>query len=78
MCLLSSADFFSKVTFQKKYFRNTIRVSNSLDPDQDRHVHVVCPDLDPNCAQKLSADDKSSRKETKSYACLVFTISKSE
>ena len=25
--------FFSKSTFSKYYFRNTIRVSNSLDPD---------------------------------------------
>ena len=28
------------------HFRNTIRVSNGLDPDQDRHY--VGPDLDPN------------------------------
>ena len=32
---LSSADFFfSKSTFSKNSSRNTIRVSNSLDPDQ--------------------------------------------
>ena len=30
---LSSADFFSKLTLSKNYFGNTIRVSNSLDPD---------------------------------------------
>ena len=42
--LLSSADFFfSKLTFSKQSFRNTIRVSNGLDPDQDRHF--VGPDL---------------------------------
>ena len=51
--LLSSADF-SKSTFFKNYFRNTIRVSNSLDPDQARHF--VGPDLGPKCLQKLSAD----------------------
>ena len=34
-----------------------IRLSNGLDPDQDRHV--VGPDLDPNCLHRLSADDKS-------------------
>ena len=28
--------FFSKLTFSKNSFRNTIRVSNSLDPDQDQ------------------------------------------
>ena len=42
--------------FSKKSFRNTIRVSNSLDPDQARHF--VGPDLGPNCLQRLSADDK--------------------
>ena len=30
-------------------------MSNSLDPDQDRHVG---PDLGPNCLQRLSEDDK--------------------
>ena len=52
MLLLSSADFFSKLTFW-----NTIRVSNGLDPDRDRHS--VGPDLGPNCLQKFSADNKS-------------------
>ena len=36
---------------------NTIRVSNSLDPDQARRY--VGPYLGPNCLQRLSADDKS-------------------
>ena len=36
-----------------------MRVSNSLDPDKDRHS--VGPDLGPNCLQRLSADDKSRR-----------------
>ena len=29
---------------------------NSLDTDQVRHF--VCPNLGPNCLQRLSADDK--------------------
>ena len=57
MLLLSSADFFSILTFSKNSFRHTIRVSNGSDPDQDRHI--VGPDLGPNCLQRLSADDKS-------------------
>ena len=57
MILLSSADLFSKFTFSKHSFRNTIRESNSLDPDQDRHS--VVPDLGPSCLQRLSADEKS-------------------
>ena len=52
--LLLSADFFSK-----KLFRNTIRVSNGLEPDQDRHS--VCPGLGQNCLQSLLADNKSCR-----------------
>ena len=62
MLLLSSADFFSKLLIKKSFrdtirvFRNTIRVSNGLDPDQDRHF--VGPDLGPNCLQRSSADDK--------------------
>ena len=31
-------------------------MSNSLDQDQDRRS--VCPDLEPNCLQWLSADKK--------------------
>ena len=51
--LLSSAPFFSKLIFSKNSFRYTIHVSNSLDPDQNRHY--VVPDLGPNFLQKLSA-----------------------
>ena len=40
----------------KNYFRNTIRVTNGLDPGQDGHS--VGPDLNPNCLQRLSVDDK--------------------
>ena len=57
MPVLSSADFFSKSTFSKNSIRNNIRMSNGLDPDQDRHSDG--PDLGSNCLQRLSADDKS-------------------
>ena len=36
---------------------DTIRVSNDLDPDQDRRS--VGPNLDPNVLQMISVDDKS-------------------
>ena len=36
--------------FQKHFFRNTSRVSNSLNPDQDRQN--VGPDLGPNSLQR--------------------------
>ena len=48
--------------FSKNSFRNTLRVSNSLDPDQDRHP--VGPDLGPICLQRLSADDTSRHRVT--------------
>ena len=41
-------------SFSKNSSKNTIRVSNSLDPDHA--PYSVGPDLDPNCLQKLSAD----------------------
>ena len=44
---------FFKITFFKNYFRNTIRVPNSLDPGPDS----VKDDLDPICLIWLSADD---------------------
>ena len=53
----SPANFFQNQLFRKKSLTNTIRVLNSLDPDQARHF--VGPDLGPNCLQKLSADDNS-------------------
>ena len=56
MLLLSSADFSSKLTFSKNSFKNTIRVPNSLDTDQDQLS--VGPDLGPKCLQRLPADDK--------------------
>ena len=47
--------FFLQNHISKSSFRNTIRASNSLDPDQARHY--VGPDLDPNCLQMLSTDE---------------------
>ena len=47
-CLL----IISTSSFFKNYFRNTILVSNSWDPDQVQHF--VGPDLGPNCLQRLS------------------------
>ena len=54
---LSSADIFQNHFFSNNSFRNTIRVTNSLYPDQARHF--VGPDLDPNYLQRISADDRS-------------------
>ena len=51
---------------------NTIRVSNSLDPDRARHF--VGPDLGPNCLQKLSADDRSRRHGLRFFVLDAFVI----
>ena len=47
---------FFKINFFKRKFRNTIRVSNGLDLDQD--WRIVGPARGPNCLQRLLADDK--------------------
>ena len=60
MLSLSSADLFFQIHFLKETFRNTIRVSNSLDLDQARHfveLDLIGRDLGLNCLQRLSADD---------------------
>ena len=41
MLLLLSADFFSKLAFSNNSFKNTIRMSNGLDPDQDKVQSVL-------------------------------------
>ena len=66
MLLLSSADLYQNDFFVQFFqeHHHTIRVSNSLDPDQDRHF--VGPDLSPNCLQMLSADGKSNCYQGKS------------
>ena len=55
--LLSS---FSKINLSNYTLQNTIIVSNSLDPD-----------LDPNCLQRLSADEKvnASKERAKRGIC---------
>ena len=50
MFLFSSADFLQIKFLENKPPRTTIRVSNSLDPDQDRHS--ICLHLGSNCLQK--------------------------
>ena len=48
-------------------------MSNSLDPDQDRHC--VGPDLGPKSLQKLSADD-TSRQRVKIIVILLIMFLK--
>ena len=50
-------------TFIKRHLLGTPSDSKSLDPDQAQHF--VGPDLDPNCLQRLSEDDKGRYKRGK-------------
>ena len=64
-CFLLSTDFFSKSTSLKNSFSNTIRVSNSLDPDQARYF--VGYDLGTNRLQMFLADDNSRLRVKRAY-----------
>ena len=63
------------ITFSKSFFRNTIRVSNILDPDQVQRF--VGPDLGQICSQRLSAEytigkeleRRSSLQPLKFFSC---------
>ena len=65
---------FFKIDFLKNSFRNTIRKSNSLDPDQARSF--VGPDLGPNCLPRLSADDTGKAYLISSV--LIFSLGKGQ
>ena len=56
-CFFDVCWFFSNQFFSKNSFRNIIRVSTRLDPDQA--WHFVRPDLGPSCLQRVWADDTS-------------------
>ena len=58
--------FFSSSYIFQHYFRNSFRVSNSLDPDQVQHYFR--PYLGSNCLQKLNRHKHSvlTGKELKS------------
>ena len=51
-----------KINLFKKFYQEYHQSSGSLDLDQVQHF--VGPDLDPNCLQKLSAEDTSMQRVT--------------
>ena len=57
---------FVKMNIFSKFFRNTIKVSNNLDPDKGRHS--VGPDLGLYCLQWLSEDNS---KESVNSQCVT-------
>ena len=81
LCLLSIFSCFfvvcwfkKKSTFSKNSFRNTIRVSNSLNLYQARRF--VGPEMGPNCLQMLSAEGTGlvGKELIFNYSLLSFTI----
>ena len=72
---MPSADLFSKSFFPKSSLRNTIIVSNSLDPDHARHF--IGPDLVPNCLQNLSADDTGMQSVKDVLSLVLLTMADS-
>ena len=49
---------------------NIIKVSTSLDPDQDRRF--VVPYLGLNCLQRLSVDDSKRPSNTEQFKRLLY------
>ena len=60
---------YSKQTFSKIVYRNTIRMSNSSDPNKDQRS--VSPDLGPNCLQRVlySSRKVATSKERVNSQC---------
>ena len=71
MLFLSYVDFSFRINFFKKSSRNTIRVSNSLDPDQARQN--VGPDLGPTVCKSYQQMTKvaTSGKELSIFSKLL-------
>ena len=53
------------VSFSQNSFRNSLKVSNSLDLDQVEKISWS--DLDPNSLQRLSADDRIQQSISHEY-----------
>ena len=76
MFLFSSADFLQDKVFKNKPPKTTIRVSNSLDPDQVGHS--VGLHLGSKCLQKAIGKRQNyplACKELEQVNTLVFNIS---
>ena len=59
---------FFYTIFSKNSFRNTIRVSNRLDPDQAQHF--VGPDLGTNCCKSYQQTTLGDKELTYLYPFL--------
>ena len=55
---LTSADFYQNQFFSKKLFQEYLQSVKQIG-----YRHFVGPDLDPNCLQRLSADNISRERD---------------
>ena len=60
------------VSFSQNSFRNSLKVSDSLDLDQVEKI--VLSDLDPNSLQRLSADDRSQQNISHEYEGVLYWV----
>ena len=80
VCFLVVYGFFFKLTFSKKSFRKTIRVSNSSDPDQARHllgliwVQTVCKGY--HQMTKVSTSRERVKRDMKPQIIIISTLYK--
>ena len=75
MLFLLSADFFQNQLFLKNSFRNTIRVSNTLDLNQARHF--VGPDPVPTLCkvyQQMTLVGNEYTRESLMITCSLFGV----
>ena len=78
MFLFSSADFLQNYFFKNKPPRTTIRVSNSLDPDQDRHfvgLHLGSNFLQKGYWQTTILSTGMQRVVTGKYFSVQYIVS---
>ena len=79
ICMLGNFSCFCchLLTFffnSRNSFRNTIRVLNGLDKDQNRCSQLLSSNLGPNCLKRLSPDDKVAATKERDKKNLAFKV----
>ena len=73
---LSSADFFQNQLF-RKFYQESHQSVKQFGSRSGLTLHFVGPDLDPNCLQRLLADDTSGQtlqRVKRPWFCCVYNI----
>ena len=72
MDIFSFSPTFLRIKFFKVSFRLIIRVSNGLDPDQDRRC--VGPDLGPHCLHADRINTQLIYHQSECTSCFTVTL----